>query len=111
MSKDFKAIADDVSAGAKRLREATPETMKAFAALGAAAYPAGAISAGMKEVIALVIGVSVRCDGCVAYHARSAKEKGATREEVVEALAVMIQMGGGPAMVYAGQALQAFDEA
>ena len=32
------------------------------------------------------------------------------REEVAEAIGVAIQMGGGPSMVYGGQALRAYDE-
>ncbi len=64
----------------------------------------------MKELIALAIGVSTRCDGCIAYHARTSVRAGATRQEVAEALAVAVQMGGGPAMVHAADALRAYDE-
>ncbi len=109
MSKDYRAIADSVVANAGLLGKAAPEAMAAFAGLGKAAYPDGALDAKTKELISLAISVAVRCDGCIAYHARSAVKKGATRQDVAEALAVVIQMGGGPAMVYAGQALEAFD--
>ena len=50
-----------------------------------------------------------RCDGCVAYHAKRVYELGASREEVLETIGVAIQMGGGPSMVYGGEALRAFD--
>ncbi|MCI4663292.1 MAG: carboxymuconolactone decarboxylase family protein [Neomegalonema sp.] len=109
MSKDYIQTAQDVVTGAKALREAAPDTMAAFAALGAAAYTDGALSKKTKELVALAIGVAVRCDGCVAWHAKMAHKLGATREEVVELLAVAIQMGGGPSSIYAGQALQAYD--
>ncbi len=109
MTKDFPQIADDVSKDAAALREAIPEQMAGFAALGAAAYKDGALSPKLKELIALAIGITVRCDGCVSYHVRSAYEKGATREEVAEAIGVAIQMGGGPSMVYGGEALRAYD--
>lgn len=109
MTKDYKAVADDVSAGAAVLREAIPDQMKGFGGLGAAAYRDDALSPKLKELIALAIGITVRCDGCVAYHAKVAFEKGATREEVAEAIGVAIQMGGGPSMVYGGQALRAYD--
>ena len=109
MGKDYRALADDVVAGAAALRNAAPEVMTAFGALGKAAYSDGALSKKTKELVALAIGVAVRCDGCVAWHAKSAAKLGATREEVVELLQVAIQMGGGPSSVYAGQALRAFD--
>ena len=109
MGKDYVAMADDVSAGAAALRTAIPDHMKGFAALGAPAYRDDALSAKLKELIALAIGITVRCDGCVSYHARAALEKGASREEVAEAIGVAIQMGGGPSMVYGGEALRAYD--
>jgi AhpD family alkylhydroperoxidase len=83
--------------------------MSAFGALGKASYRDGALSAKTKELIALAIGIAARCDGCIAYHARAAVDKGVTRAEAVEMMEVAIQMGGGPSSVYAGQALQAFD--
>ena len=109
MSKNFPEIAEAVVENAGLMRDAAPDAMKAFGQLGKAAYADGAWSAAQKEVIALVIGVISHCDGCVAYHAKAAREKGATRAEVAEALAVAVQMGGGPSMVYAGDALRAYD--
>lgn len=109
MSKDYVALADAVVSGANALGKAAPEAMTAFGGLGKAAYGAGALDAKAKELIALAISVAARCDGCVAYHARAAVNKGVTRDEVAEALAVVIQMGGGPSMVYSGQALEAYD--
>ena len=110
MSKDYSALADDVAAGAAALRGAAPDAMAAFGALGKAAYADGALSKKTKELVALAIGVAVRCDGCIAWHAKAAARLGATREEVAEFLAVVVQMGGGPASVYAGQAIRAFEE-
>ena len=109
MKKDFAGVAEDVVSGANLLMEAVPEVMSGFAALGKATYRDAALSAKMKELIALAIGVASRCDGCVSYHARAAFRRGATRAEVAEAVAVAIHMGGGPSMVYGGEALSAFD--
>ncbi|MCB1509863.1 MAG: carboxymuconolactone decarboxylase family protein [Hyphomicrobiaceae bacterium] len=109
MAKDYVAIADSVVTGANKLAKAVPDAMGAFGALGKASYGEGKLSAKTKELISLAISVAARCDGCVAYHARAAHKKGVSREEVAEALAVAIQMGGGPSMVYAGQALEAYD--
>jgi AhpD family alkylhydroperoxidase len=64
----------------------------------------------MKGLIALAIAVSRECDGCIAYHARAAAVKAATREELAEVLGVTLLMGGGPASIYAPRAWAAFGE-
>lgn len=109
MPKDHREIADDVSAGASGLRKAHPEVLAAFGELGAAAYKDGALSPRIKELMALAIAITVRCDGCVAFHARAAARRGATRDEVVETVGVAIHMGGGPSFVYGTEALGAYD--
>ena len=77
--------------------------------MGKAAYGNGALDAKTKELIALAIGITVRCDGCISHHTKRVCELGATRAEVVEVIGVAIHMGGGPSMVYGGEALRAFD--
>lgn len=109
MTRNFAEAANDVVTGAALLEDCLPETMQAFAALGRSTYRAGALSPKIKELVALAIGVTVRCDGCVSYHARRALKRGATREEVAEVLGVAVHMGGGPSMVYAAEAMRAFD--
>jgi AhpD family alkylhydroperoxidase len=106
---DYDRIADEVNDSSAELTRSHPNAMKGFKALGAAAYADGALSRKTKELIALVLSVASRCDGCVAYHARRVSELGVERAEVVEAIGVAIQMGGGPSMVYGGEALRAFD--
>lgn len=110
MSKDFADIAHDVTAGVGLLQRGAPEAMKAFGALSAAATASKAIDTKTKELMALAIGIAVHCDGCVAYHTKLAHHHGATREEVAETVALAIYMGGGPAAVYGGDALRAFDQ-
>ncbi|MHB1101923.1 MAG: carboxymuconolactone decarboxylase family protein [Devosia sp.] len=91
------------------LREAAPDAMGGFRALAQGAIKAGALDPKMKELIALAIGVSSRCEGCLAYHAKAAAAYGATREEVAEAIGVAVYMGGGPSAIYGSEALAAFD--
>lgn len=110
MPKDHSGIAHDVVTGVGLLQRAAPETMKAFGALSAAATMSRALDSKTKELMALAIGIAVHCDGCVAYHTKMARQHGATREEVAETVALAIYMGGGPAAVYGGDALRAFDQ-
>lgn len=87
-----------------------PGVMAGFAELHKSAVADGELSAKVKELIALAIGISVRCDGCIATHVHDALHVGATRQEIVETVGVTVLMGGGPALVYGCQALQALDE-
>ncbi len=111
MSDSCKKQNESLVANNKRLGEVAPDVMKALSALGAATYPDGALSRKYKELLALAIGIAVRCEGCIAWHVTEAKRRGATREEVAEVIALAIQMGGGPSMVYGGKAMAGYDEA
>ena len=64
----------------------------------------------IKELMALIIGVVDRCDGCIAAHARGAVLAGASKEEAAEAIGVSFLMQGGPATVYGARAYDAFCE-
>jgi AhpD family alkylhydroperoxidase len=110
MSKDFKQTAGDVISGVGLLHQSSPDAMKAFAALSTAATASKAIDTKTKELMALAIGIAIHCDGCVAFHAKMAHQHGATREEVAETVTLAIYMGGGPAAVYGGDALRAYDQ-
>ena len=109
MNGNYDRMADAVNQSSAELTRGHPNAMKGFKALGAAAYADGALTRKTKELIALALSIASRCDGCVAYHARRVSEFGVDREQVVETIGVAIQMGGGPSMVYGGEALRAYD--
>lgn len=110
MAKDYAALTRDISTYIGELRRAQPEPMQAFSALAKGATADGVIDKKTKEMIALAIGVSQRCDGCIGFHAKALKDLGATRAEVAEVMAMCVYMGGGPALMYAADALRAFDQ-
>jgi len=110
MHKDWPKMADELNVAIKEVRLGTPEVMKAFSAMAAAATEEGTLDAKTKELIALAISVAIRCDGCVAFHAKAAVKQGATRDEVMEAMGMALYMGAGPSLMYAAQAVEAFDQ-
>lgn len=111
MSTDsFQQRTQTVSSRLSSLRSSTPEVMKAFNALGAAATAPGALDGKTKELIAMALSVAVRCDPCIGFHAKALVKLGATRQELDETLGVATYMGGGPSLMYAASALAAFDE-
>ena len=81
-----------------------------YAQLHNAAMGDGALTARTKELIALAIAVTRECDGCVVAHARGAARRGATAQEVAEAMGVAILMNGGPGTVWGPRAYAAFEE-
>lgn len=100
----------DMNARAAALYKADPRTMAAFRGLMAAAGREGLVAPAMKEMIALAVAIGRGCEDCVIFHASEARGLGASRAELLEVLAVAIEMSGGPGTVYAAKALAAFDE-
>jgi AhpD family alkylhydroperoxidase len=110
MTKDYPALTSDISQYSGELRKLAPDAMQGFYALAKGATADGALDKKTKELIALAVGVTQRCDGCIGFHTKALRELGATREEVAEVMAMCVYMGGGPALMYAADALRAFDQ-
>jgi AhpD family alkylhydroperoxidase len=106
----YSDVIADLSEPTKSLRDASPDAWAGFAQLHEAAVADGALSARVKELMALSIAVVKQCDGCIAYHAKAAARRGATPEEVADALAVALLMDGGTASVYGPRAWDAYRE-
>lgn len=108
--KNYPEITAAISANLKTLRRDIPETMQAFTGLAQAATKSQALDKKTKELIALAIGVATRCDGCIGFHSEALVRHGATRAEVEEALGMAIYMGGGPSLMYAADAIGAYEQ-
>ena len=103
-------VIDELKGPTRDLRRAIPDVWKGFGELHDAVFVDGALGGDVKELMALVAAVVKRCDGCIAYHARAAAHRGATSEQVAEALGVALLMDGGTASVYGPLAWEAFHE-
>lgn len=86
------------------------DTVSGFRQLHKAAIADGSLSFKMKELIALAIAISVRCDGCIATHVSAVLKAGATRKEIAETVGVAVLMGGGPSAVYGTKVLKAVQQ-
>lgn len=69
-----------------------------------------ALTSKTKELIALGIAITIRCEGCIAFHVQGALKAGATKDEIVETIGVSVVMGGGPSIVYGDKAYKAMNE-
>lgn len=107
--EDWNEFVAQTDARMKNLRAGAPGVAKPFAEMAKAAISPGVLDSKTKELISLAIGITARCDGCLAYHARAAHKYGASREEILETVSVAVYMGGGPSMIYGAEALDAYD--
>lgn len=110
MPKVFKEITSEISSSIAKLRKEIPDVMTAFSSLAQAASKEGALDKKTKELIALALGIAAHCDGCIGFHAQTLVKLGVTRQELLEMLSMAIYMGGGPSLMYAAEALTAFEE-
>jgi len=94
----------------RTLNALIPDTARAFGGLGKAVKEGGVLDFKTKEFVALGIAVATKCEPCIGLHMEALIRAGATREEVGDVLAMAIQMGGGPAMMYAAKAIACYDE-
>jgi AhpD family alkylhydroperoxidase len=90
------------------LRKAQPDAMAAFGQLARSAMAEGVVSAKHKELIALAIGITQHCSGCIGFHVKALHKLGCTRAELDEMLSVCVYMGGGPALMYTAEAIKAW---
>jgi AhpD family alkylhydroperoxidase len=110
MHKQWIEMTQELSQALKEVRTGAPDAMAAFSALARAALEPKALDTKTKELLALGIAVAIRCDACVAFHAEAAVKHGATREEIMETMGLAIYMGAGPSVMYAAQAVEAYDQ-
>jgi AhpD family alkylhydroperoxidase len=110
MEKNYSELTKRISGDIRKLRKDIPDTMQAFSALAQAATRDGALDKKTKELIALALGVAARCDGCIGFHTEALVRLGATRQEVEETLGMAIYMGGGPSLMYAADAIAAYEQ-
>jgi len=110
MNKGYRDITRGVSASLSKFRADMPELMKSFTALAQAATRGGLLDHKTKELIALCLGIAGHCDACIGFHMQALAKAGASRAEIEEALGVAVYMGGGPSLMYAANALAAFEE-
>jgi AhpD family alkylhydroperoxidase len=106
---NHSGLINDINASLAPFRKAQPEAMAGFGQLAKAAISDGALSAKTKELIALGIGITQRCSGCIGFHVKALHKLACTREELEEMLAVCVYMGGGPALMYAAEAIKAWE--
>lgn len=110
MSSNYQEITKGINEKLKDFSTNMPDTMAGFTQLAKACHGDDALTSKTKELMATAIAVSARCQGCLGFHAKACVRMAVTRKEFEEMLQVAIYMGGGPAVMTAAEAMQAFEE-
>jgi AhpD family alkylhydroperoxidase len=85
----------------------SPDTIKGYQTLSGAGAKTNHLDAKTRELIALAVSVTTRCDGCITVHTAEALKHGASREEIAEALGVAVALNAGAALVYSARVMDA----
>ena len=110
MTDKYTEITRDIGTQLTKIRKELPEVMAGFSALAQAATKDGVLNKKTKELIAIALAVANHCPGCIGFHSQTLVKLETSREELLETLAMAIYMGGGPSLMYAAEALEAFEE-
>lgn len=95
---------------AQKRRELAPDTQAAFEAFSRQVFAEGALSAKMKQIVAVAVAHVTQCPYCIKGHTRAALRSGATREELMEAIWVAAEMRAGGAYAHSALAIAGFEE-
>jgi AhpD family alkylhydroperoxidase len=95
---------------AQTRRELAPETQAAFDAFSRKVFADGALSAKMKQVVAVAVAHVTQCPYCIKGHTKAALRAGATPEELMEAIWVAAEMRAGGAYAHSALAIATFEE-
>jgi AhpD family alkylhydroperoxidase len=108
MMLDWNEYMKELGSRTAEMGRTSPEILRGYRTLSDAGQNTNKLDAKTRELIALAVAVSLRCDGCITVHTSAAIKSGASKEEIVEALGVAISINAGAALVYSARVLDAF---
>lgn len=107
MMMDWDAYRRQLDVGVKEVGQLSPGTVRGYVELSSAGQKQDLLGPKVRELIALAVAVTTRCDGCITVHTEAALRHGATKEEIAEALGVAIALNAGAALVYSTRVMDA----
>lgn len=107
MMMDWNGYLKDLLASIGKLAELSPDTVRGYRTLSDAGKKTNHLDEKTRQLIALAVAVTTRCDGCITVHTDAAIKAGASKEEIAEALGVAVALNAGAALVYSARVLDA----
>ena len=95
---------------AARRKELAPRTHEAFEAFSRAVFADGALPEKTKQLIAVAVAHVTQCPYCIRGHTELAVPKGATEQELMEAIWVAAEMRAGAAYAHSILAIDAMNQ-
>src|SRR5258705_12251178 len=108
---DWNTYRQQLVAEVGGLGKLNPDIVKGYTTVSRAGQKAGHLDEKTRELIALAVAITLRCDGCITMHTAAARERGATKEEIAEALGVAASVNAGAAVGHSTRRAEAFDAA
>jgi AhpD family alkylhydroperoxidase len=109
MMLDWNDYRKQLAVGVKEVGQLSPDTIKGYIELSSVGQKKDLL-AKIRELIALAVAVTARCDGRITVHAEAAIRHGATKEEIAEAPGVAVAVNAGAALVYSTRVMDAVTE-
>ncbi len=109
MGNEAASFFEQWTADQIKVKQLAPEIARGFGGLFQATMKEGALSVREKELIALAIGLAMRCVPCINLHVEKCLHAGATREQILEAAGVAVMMQGGPSFTYVPEVIRALE--
>lgn len=109
MESEVDRFLEQWSADQAKLKDLAPELLRGFGGLFQATMREGALSVREKELIALGIGMAVRCKPCIFLHVEKCITAGATAAQILEAAGVAAMMQGGPTFTHVPEVVRALE--
>jgi AhpD family alkylhydroperoxidase len=106
---EWKSYFSELKQRVGQIGKLNPDVVKGYSTISHAKPADPKLDAKTRELIALDVSVSLRCDGCIVTHTDAAKRAGATQEEIMEALGVAIAINAGAALVYSARVMDAYE--
>ena len=107
MMMDWNGYLKDLLNTIGKLAEVSPDTVRGYRTLSDAGKKTNHLDEKTRQLIALAVAVTTRCDGCITVHTDAAIKAGASKEEIAEALGVAVALNAGAALVYSARVLDA----
>lgn len=108
MMLNWNEYLQELMARIGEIGQASPDLVRGYRMLSDAGQKTNKLDAKTRELIALAVAVTLRCDGCITTHTTAAIKNGATKDEMVEALGVAVSVNAGAALVYSSRVMDAF---
>jgi AhpD family alkylhydroperoxidase len=93
----------------QKRKDLAPEIFTAFQAFSQRVFADGALPSKTKELIAVAVAHVTKCPYCIRSHTKRATVKGATGQEIMEAIWVAAEMRAGGATAHSSLAIDAIN--